>query len=222
MINIVKSMPPPACLDKEKKKANGNYACGDVLERVKNDFKNKCYICECKEPTAINIEHFIPHKGDKELKFDWNNLFWSCVHCNNTKGERFEKILNCTNPEHDVENWIKYDMKPFPKEKVNITTIKNNEIIENTVQLLLEVYNGTTRHKIIESSNLRQALLQELVEFQALLLGHYADDTEDDEKAFYFKKIIAHLKKSSAFTAFKRWIIKDNPDLMQRFKQYLD
>ena len=75
MVFQEKSQPAPPCLAKEKQKATGDYKCGDVFERTKTDFKNKCYICENKEPITINIEHFRPHKGDKKLKFDWNNLF---------------------------------------------------------------------------------------------------------------------------------------------------
>jgi len=222
MINIEKSIPPPPCLEKEKQKANGDYKCGDVLERTKKDFKNKCYICEYKEPPSINVEHFLPHKGNKNLKFDWNNLFWACVHCNNTKRDRFDNILNCINPEHDVENWIKYEMRPFPREKVKITVLKNNEIVDNTVQLLLEAYNGTTPLKIIESANIRQTLLEEILDFQRLLVEYYNEGIDDDEKRISLIKIKRHLKKTSAFTAFKRWIIKDNPVLKQDFESYFD
>jgi len=118
MVNVRKSYPAPECPAEEKKMKNGDYKCGDVLERTKNDFRNKCYICEYKSPSTINVEHFIPHKGDKELKFDWDNLFWACGHCNNTKLDKYGSMLNCTNSEHDVVNWIRYEMKPFPKEKV--------------------------------------------------------------------------------------------------------
>jgi uncharacterized protein (TIGR02646 family) len=222
MINIVKSTPPPACLEKEKKKANGDYKCGDVLERTKNDFKNKCYLCEYKEPPSINVEHFRPHKGNKDLKFDWTNLFWSCAHCNNTKGDKFDNILNCTNPEHDVESLIKYEMKPFPEEKVKITALENAKIINNTVQLLLEIYNGTTTLKIIESANIRKALLKELVDFQKSLLKYYREEVEEDEKEHHLKNIKQHLKKSSPFTAFMRWIVKDNPTIKQEFEAYFD
>lgn len=221
MINILRSMPPPPCLEKEKKKANGDYKCGDVLERIKNDFKNKCYICEYKAPPSINVEHFISHKGDKDLKFDWNNLFWACVHCNNTKGHRFDNILNCTNPEHDVENWIKYEMI-LPQKKVKITALKNNELVDNTAQLLLEVYYGTTPLKRLESSNIRETLFDEIEDFQIALGRYDAKDVEDDEKQISLKKIKDHLSKSSHFTAFKRWIIKNNPSLMRKFRQYFD
>ncbi len=70
MTYIEKSQPAPKCLETKKNKTNGDYKCGNVLERIKNDFNNKCYICEYKEPETINIEHFRPHKGDIHLKFD--------------------------------------------------------------------------------------------------------------------------------------------------------
>jgi hypothetical protein len=222
MINIKKSTPPPLCLEKEKKKANGDYKCGDVLERIKNDFYNKCYICEYKEPPSINVEHFLPHKGDKDLKFAWDNLFWVCVHCNNTKGDRFDNILNCTNQKHDVENWIKYEMKPFLMEKVKITAIRDGKIVDNTVQLLLEVYNGTTRLKTIESTNIKKKLLGEILDFQQQLMAYYDESIEDADRKYYFRKIKKHLKKSSAFTAFKRWIIKENTVLRKDFEHYFD
>jgi len=222
MISIIKSQPAPECKKKKKQKTNGNYKCGEVVERIKEDFGNKCYICEYKEPPTINVEHFVPHKGENELKFDWNNLFYSCGHCNNTKLDKFDFILNCTNPEHDVENWIKYEMKPFPKEKVKISAQKDDEMVTNTVRLLMDVYNGTTQLKIIESSNIRQALLNEIREFQNHLFGYYDDENEDDEKKIHFEKIKKQLKKLSPFTAFKRWIIKDNPVLRKDFEHYFD
>ena len=93
MVFFEKSQPAPDCLALEEAKANGDYKCADVLDRIKSDFKNKCYICEYKEPISINVEHFRPHKGAKNLKFDWNNLFWSCSHCNNIKLDNFTIIL---------------------------------------------------------------------------------------------------------------------------------
>ncbi len=54
MVYLEKSQPAPCCLSIEKAKANGDYKCETVLERIKFDFLNKCYICEYKEPIAIN------------------------------------------------------------------------------------------------------------------------------------------------------------------------
>jgi len=90
MIYFEKSEPAPKCLAEEKEKERGDYKCGSVLERLKQDFKNKCYICEAARPQSINVEYLRPHRGDKELKFGWGNLFWSCAHCNNVKLDGFK------------------------------------------------------------------------------------------------------------------------------------
>jgi len=166
MINLEKSQPSPPCLETEKEKAYGDYKCGQVLQRLYNDFHNKCYICEYKAPSSINVEHFIPHKEDKNLKFDWDNLFLACAHCNNVKLVKYDNILNCTNPLHLVEDWIEYEMKPYPKEKVKITALRNEKIVHQTVELLDKVYNGHTPLKELKSANIRQKLLEEIRDFQ--------------------------------------------------------
>ena len=109
MVYLEKSQPAPESLVTEKTKASGKYNKEDVLERLVLDFKNKCYICEYQQP-SVQVEHFIPHKGNVDLKFDWDNLFFACGHCNGTKLAKLEynDILNCTKKSHDVENFLKY------------------------------------------------------------------------------------------------------------------
>lgn len=43
--------------------------------------------CEMKELQNPNVEHLLLHKNGKypERKYDWENLFWSCSHCNGVK-----------------------------------------------------------------------------------------------------------------------------------------
>ena len=223
MIYLPKSATVHPCLEKEKAKANGTYHCGEVLETLKNDFKNKCYICEYKEPTTINIEHFKPHKGDKELKFDWNNLFYCCGHCNSNKGARveFNDILNCTVVTDFAETKIRYEINPFPGEKVKLTALDNAVNVVNTVQLLSEVYNGTTTLKLIESANIRSKLLKEIRYFQDLLFAYIDDGYTPEEKATFKNKIEKELRSSSGFTAFKRWIIRSNDLLKPDFAAFI-
>lgn len=223
MMYFPKSMPPPSCLEKEKEKADGDYKCGNVLQRLKTDFENKCYICEFKEPPTINVEHFVPHKGNKDLKFNWANLFWACARCNNIKGDRFDNILYCTHPEHDVENWLRYEIgEEFLTTTVNISVQHEHNLVANTAELLLKVYNGTTPLKIIEAENIRNVLSKEIADFRRSL-NIYEEGVEDDEVLeFHLENIKKHLCKSSAFTAFKRWIIKDNPNFREEFEKYFD
>jgi hypothetical protein len=222
MIYMKKSQPAPDCLEHEKHKANGDYKCGCVLEQLKTDFKNKCYICGSKEPTSINVEHFTPHRGDKALMFDWLNLFWSCAHCNNTKLDKFEPILNCTDLDEALMlvQQLRFEFKPFPHEKVHIATDSNDTKVLNTKDLLLAVFNGTTKLKNIEADNLRNQLLKEVKNYQDQLIEYYeAHDGED--KNYHLLKIKSHLNSASAFTAFKRQIIKDNSMLWAEFWAYL-
>lgn len=222
MVYFEKSQPAPECLEAEKTKVNGDYKCANVLEKIKLDFKNKCYICEFKEPTAINVEHFKPHKGDKDLKFDWNNLFWACTHCNSTKHDSFENILNCTDITHDVESKLKYLFNPFPHENVEIIALDNNPETIQTRDLLNSVYNGTTKLKTIESANLRDKLLDEIMLFQQYLRDYFKESPTEEIKQHYLMKIRSHLNRASNFTSFKRWIVLKNEKLREEFEKYFE
>ena len=90
MVKVERSFPAPASLALESQKANGSYSMPDVVKQLKEDFHNKCYICELNELQDAQVEHLLPHLDGKypKRKFDWNNLFWSCGHCNNVKNQR--------------------------------------------------------------------------------------------------------------------------------------
>jgi uncharacterized protein (TIGR02646 family) len=222
MVYFEKSQPAPSSLEKEKKKKKGDYSTPEVLNRLKCDFKNKCYICELKEPTSINVEHFRPHRGDKDLMFDWNNLFYSCSHCNNTKLAQYDNILNCTNKADDIENKLKYIFNPFPAESVQIEALDTSPETKATKELLLAVYNGTTKLKLIESSNLRNCLLNEIMDFQNLLCDYFKSTNYSEEKEYFLEKIQKNINRASGFTAFKRGIIKENKQLKEEFEKYFD
>ena len=225
MINIVKSQPAPACLQQEKLKQSGDYKCGDVLERLKNDFHNKCYICEEKYITSMNVEHFKPHRNtDIELKFDWNNLFLACAHCNNTKRANpdYDNLLNCTDETPRILEMIQFKVESFPKEEVIIVPLVFNTEVINTVTLLKETYNGTTTLKALESANLRQKLVNELLEFEKYMELFLDINTPERRKRRLKEKIINHLQPDSAFTAFKRWIILENKLLNLEFRKSFD
>ena len=216
MINFAKSQPAPTCLEEEKIKVSGDYKCGDVLERIKTDFCNKCYICESKAPETINVEHFVAHQQDVDLKFDWNNLYWSCGHCNNTKLAKYNNLLDCTDPGSNVDTRLRIHIDPFPKEKVEVVANDDDPSTLETQELLDDVYNGTTTLKKIEAGNLRDEILREIRKFQDLLF-QYFDIEPHHDKEEVLSKIRGHLSNNSAFTSIKRWIVRDHPDLFEEF-----
>jgi hypothetical protein len=221
MIYFEKSQPAPDCLADEFLKADGNYNCGCVLERLQKDFKNKCYLCESKIHSSVNIEHLKPHYNgkDKFLKFDWRNLFLACGHCNNIKSARFDNILNCTDLNDAIEEKINYHFQGVPTELVKITANSNDDKTLQTQELLLAIYNGTTQQKKLESESIRDALADEIAHFLKYLRKHRKEYDEKAKKR-YCRKIEKHLNNASPFTAFKRQIIKDNAELFENFGVY--
>ncbi|TAE03077.1 MAG: hypothetical protein EAZ97_01935 [Bacteroidetes bacterium] len=214
---------------KEAKIIGGECKSPEVLNALCEEFYNKCYLCEQKNPTSIHVEHFEAHNAKNNPKFyySWKNLFWSCGHCNQAKDNI--PILNCTNKKHDVSNWIKY--KIDDSEKVILESVyegtseKYKKFINNTIKLLLKIYNGVgykegTYLGPIESENLRKKLIEEVDNFKTCLKKY--EECLAEEKPQILKKIKRHLSKQSAFTAFKRWIILDNEYLKKEFEKYFD
>ena len=222
MINIVRNQAAPECLAIEKQKPSSeNYRCGDVLNRLQIDFFNKCYLCEQKEPTGINVEHFHSHRGNRDLMFDWSNLFFACPHCNNIKGDRHDNILNCTEINPTITDIIKFSMNPFPNEVTLIEALNDDETVKNTVDLLNKIYNSQSPDiKRLESSNLRSKLSRELNEFTRSIID-YAYEKRPSQKEDLRAIIIDHLKKDSQFTAFKIWQVKSSNFLRTEFNEYI-
>lgn len=161
----------------------------------------------------------IPHKGNLDLKYDWNNLLCSCAHCNNTKLGNFDPILDCT--KEKVDEVIAFRKEGYfgTKEKLIFEALDNRLETLHTIKLLEAVYNGTTAQKKIEAKILRKCVRDEISKFKGIIRDY--DDAEGEDKKdleLYVKK---ELKNNSAFTAFKRWLIKDHNDYYPEFMKYI-
>lgn len=205
-------------LIEEKSKKNGTYNTPEVVDALKLIFNNKCYICENKNITSYNIEHFRPHKDvNKDLKFDFDNLLLSCGHCNNIKLGKYENILDCSKV--DVDELIAFRKKGnfIWEESIEIEPIKQGIEIYETAELLSKVYEGTTNMKKLESSNIRKELRKEINNFIEAINEYETTVGEDKNDA---KELIKrHLKANSPFAAFKRWIVRDNKTQLVEFLQ---
>jgi hypothetical protein len=225
MINFTKSQPAPECLEKQKKLKSGKYDCPGVKDRLVKDFYDKCYICEEKDISKKVIEHFQSHRGgkDRDLMFDWNNLYLACAHCNEVKGARFDDILNCTNPEHKITEWIEFKIESSPFAKAEITAIEKSKLTENTVKLLNGVYNGTNLSNRFNSDSIRKKIILEIKDFQQLLSDYfYKPGLDAEDKAKLRKEIKRNLHPETPFTAFKIWIIKRTPRIEEEFMDFLE
>ncbi|URZ17986.1 HNH endonuclease [Clostridium felsineum] len=218
MIRIDRTIEAPKVLEEEKNKLNGSYNKKEVLDALKIVFNNKCYICENKNITSYNIEHLRPHKNvNKDLKFDWQNLFLACAHCNNIKSDNYENILDCTKVEVDELIAFRKIGNFSWEERIEVTALKHTTEIDETVELLRNVYNGTTEMKKLECFAIKKELRDEIGRFIDAINNYKESDGEDKKDA---KELIKkYLKSNSPFSAFKRWIVRDNRDNLSEFLQ---
>lgn len=61
MVKIERSLLAPPSLAIDAKKANGSCTQQDVIDQLKHDFHDKCYICELSNLSDPNVEHLLPH-----------------------------------------------------------------------------------------------------------------------------------------------------------------
>jgi len=214
MVRLRKSQLPPGVTIKSA----DDYRKGNVLRILAADCHNKCYICE-DNPTTINVEHIVPHCSNPSLKFEWNNLFIACGHCNNIKLARYDDILDPTkcDPEEHIE--LSIEITDGITEQVVVKSLASDLTTMMTADLLGLVYNGgSTDIKEIECSNLRNSHLMPNIR----LFYQYIRNYRDEPDLGYDKFIRNEIDRSSMFAAFKRKIVRDDPELSKTFANALD
>jgi uncharacterized protein (TIGR02646 family) len=218
MVKVDRTFPAPKSLERESKKKTGSYSEPDVVEQLKKDFHNKCYICEINELQDPQVEHLLPHENGKypERKFDWNNLFWPCGHCNNVKNQRKydEGIIDCC--KEDPEELIYFGLL---NEEVQIyARDKENEKAILTAQLVTEVFNlKNTGMRIYKSEQRFQELNREMNKLYDAL----EEMNDNPESNFVLRKLKALLRRETKFAAFKRNYIRENQDRFPQLLRYI-
>lgn len=207
MVKVERSFPAPESLAEEAKKTTGRYDKQDVIERLKRDFHNKCYICEMKGLQDPNVEHLLPHKNGKypDRKFDWENLFWSCGHCNGIKNNRKydEGIIDCCR--QDPEKYLRFGVQK------NDVTVEGrdpgDEMQKRTALLIEETFSLKNTGMRTYSSDKRLKLLQKEMNvlYRQLERIHNAPDSK-----VCMRTIRSLLRRESAFAAFKRCYVREH------------
>ncbi len=91
---------------------------------------------------------------------------------------------------------------------------------QNTVKLLQEVYYGSTSQKKMEAAILRRTLRKELSEFKEYVREY--KEAKEKEKEDLKCLLQQQLGDSSAFAAFKRWLIRDNKEAYSELLTYIN
>lgn len=218
MIKVERSFPAPESLVIEAKKINGSYEKSDVVERLIKDFYNKCYICGMDKLQDPQVEHLLPHKNGRypERKFDWNNLFWSCGHCNGIKNQnKYDVgIIDCCKT--DPEKVIIFQLKD---EKVLVKAIDDEDIEAIlTAELITEVFNKTNTAMRTYKCEMR---FKELNQEMNKLYDSLEELQDNPESRFVLRKLKALLRRESRFAAFKRNYIRENEKIYPQLQQYI-
>ncbi len=203
MVKIERSLLAPPSLAIEAKKANGSCTQQDVIDQLKHDFHNKCYICELSDLSDPNVEHLLPHKNGRypERKFDWNNLFWSCPHCNNIKSQSKydEGILDCCKV--DPETLIDFQ---WEHKGIRLTSTSEDITVKRTMELVWEVFNLKNTGMRVHASSFRMEKLC----MEMNLLFAQLHKLETDPTRSQLNRVRILLRKESEFAAFKRCYVR--------------
>ncbi|MCL2060472.1 MAG: HNH endonuclease [Oscillospiraceae bacterium] len=207
MIKLTKRPAPPQPITDEN-----HYRSNPNFKALVDDCYGKCYICENDKATTLNVEHLVPHRGNDSLKYDWQNLFLSCGHCNNIKGDKYDNILDPT--KLDPEEYISLSLTTNSfVENIIVCALSDDISTKQTVELLSHVYNGgTTDIKDIECTILRKEVTACVARFLKFVEG-YRNEPNEDYDAIINKEI----SRDSAFAAFKRGIVRNDTDLFSKF-----
>lgn len=218
MVKVERSYPAPESLAIEAAKKNGSYNEKDVVERLKSDFNDKCYICEIKGLQDPEVEHRLPHKNGKypERKFDWDNLFLTCGHCNKIKnnGKYDEGIIDCC--KQDPEALLKFS---FVGDDVDISAIDVDDTQSVlTATLIHETFNLRNTGIRIAACDTRMDELRKAMIVLHRELENY-QRKPDSERNRRMMKVL--LSRSSAFAAFKRGYVRERLNEYPDLKEYV-
>ena len=198
-----------------------NYNDREVKESLKRDFHKKCYLCE-EVTRHFEVDHFYPQKYYTHLVNDYSNLFYCCQKCNKIRPKKInthsdDEILDCCRV--DVEAYIKLKFNSRAC-IIEIEQIKRDPIldigIQNTIRLLDRIYNGK-KSKSNSCEDLRDEIKETIVSFRKKLDKYGTSKL----KRVLEEEIREDLDIASSYSTFKRWIIKDNPVLNQKFQHYI-
>lgn len=210
MFNVVRNeLAPTSLADKRK------YDSDDVWEALNNVFHKKCYICETSEPQDINVEHFVPHDDNEDLKFDWNNLYFSCGRCNNIKLAKYNDLLDCCDPDTDVVRAVKHipPVTPYAKQ-LQIEAQHDDDKTKLTAELLDKVFNSVhTPNKAVSASFLRKRVFDQYNLLLTQLNNYYNPVALPEEKEKAVERIKLLLKATSPYSAFISWCIIEDEEL---------
>lgn len=216
MIRIERSKEVPSPLVASK--AKDRYRHKEVVDRLRSDFHDKCYICEIGPVQDPEVEHRLPHKDGRflERKYDWNNLFYSCGHCNKVKNkQKYDAgIIDCC--VRDPELLLEQELIG---EDVRVRALnKSDSEACLTAQLIEEVFTSESTPLRTHASDVRLKALQRQMNLLYSSLSEYGSDKDN----FVAKKTVRTLLRSETpYAGFARCYVRKHLDMYPELAAYL-
>lgn len=216
MIKINRSKTiPPSLLNSA---AEFRYRNEDVIARLIEDSGDKCYLCESSPVSDPEVEHLLPHKAGKypERKYDWNNLFYACRHCNSVKNKQKydDGIIDCcvVDPEQLLsQELIESEVHVEP-------LVAGDQKVHLTAELIEEIFMTDNPPLRQRASDARLSALQLRMNafYEQLLV--YTQDRSDFAKI----AIGAMLQRDAAFAGFTRCFVRKHLKEYPELSEYLN
>lgn len=219
MFNVTRTQPAPHSLSRKI-----SYRDEDVVSALKEIFFDKCYLCETKDPTSLNVEHLIAHEGDIDKKFDWNNLYYCCGRCNNIKLANYSDLLDCADKNVNVFVLIKHLPPHSPNQnRLVITAMAQDQKTINTARLLDDIFNSErTVNKKITGAYLRKNVFKKYNRFLDLVNQYFDDELTQGAKDEALSRLRVLMSRKQEYSAFIRWVVKEDATLDALLAQHID
>lgn len=214
MFKVVRNIAAPECLGRRI------YNHQSVVDSLRIIFYDKCYLCEQGQLSDPEIEHFIPHEDNDNLKYSWGNLFYSCSRCNSIKSNTYKNLLDCTSEGLDVFNEIKHSAGNAAVGKIILeaTNPKPSQATLNTIALLNECFNSeNTGLRGVTKESLMEKIISDyiyLMNLRVILANPKSTEAEITDAK---DKLVPMCKVSYPFSVFWRWHILSDKTLSRLY-----
>lgn len=216
MVKVERTPQAPTSLAVEKQKANGKYNLPDVVNLLYNDFGGKCYICEIDKLQSSEVEHLKPHHNGqfRDRKFDWNNLFLSCPHCNSVKNQKKynDLIIDCC--QIDPEQVL---IQELIEGHVKVSLLTESSEAKATANLIKECFEYTNTAIRTKECEVRIEALQTVMTILYKQLSKYHKHRTPQLE----RTLRAMLDRKYKFAGFTRTYVRNHLDHYPELKQYV-
>jgi len=208
-------------IDRKENPTFTHYSDENVKDALKLDFFKRCYLCE-EVTRHYEVEHFYPQKYYEYLKHKYKNLFYVCQKCNKIKPKNINidsnsEIINCCEIEPNEYIKLKLNTKECRVEVEQIQSESNgSNRVRETIKLLNRIYNGENS-KSNSCEDLKDDIKEQIEDFRKKLDKYQKSKL----KRVALKEVVKEIAIDSSYVSFKKWIIKDNKELREKFQDYL-